>query len=424
MSEGLSSPEHDPYAGNALITGLGSILSRPEVAKRLIELPPRPPKDIASIPRHIRLHLLAGLRFIHLPSLEELRLFETVDLMIRQNYHGLNPLAPSTWRDVSGLSTPGRPALKTRPYAAAVAGISGSGKTESIRRCLSLYPAQVIHHESFFRMTNGLTQPVWLSVDVPASGKATDLAVALMIAYRDATGSTRFDKLIEGEWRNGSKMLEEWLQVASSHFLGLLHLDEIQNLFKLSTVASRKKRNPGQAAPELRIVEDQSLKWILTVLNTSRIPLLISGTPDGMSAIQKRTSNVQRITGSGYHLFQHFAGSNGATFKQHWLPRLIQYQYVDHPLAASDELAELILEKTGGVQRLIVALWIAAHRVAFERKDDDLRIEDFLVAADTSFALVAGAVAALRSNDPRRLERYEDLYPREPGLWTQIFGSP
>ena len=52
-------------------------------------------------------------------------------------------------------------------------------------------------------MVNGLQQVVWLSLDVPAGGKATDLAAALMTSWKKATGSTRFDKTLAGEWRNG-----------------------------------------------------------------------------------------------------------------------------------------------------------------------------------------------------------------------------
>ena len=422
MPKATSTQEFDPYAGNALISGLGPILPRLEVAKRLIELPPKPPRDIASIPRHIRLHLLMAVLQLHLPSLEELRLFETIDLMIRQNYDRLSPLSPTTWGHVSGHSATTDLPLRATPSAAAVVGISGTGKSEAISRCLSLYPNQVIRHDSFFRMVNGLTQPLFISLNAPYSGKTEDLAIGLMLAYKQATGSSRFDKSLDDVRKNGPRLLQEWLQVASSHFLGLLHIDEIQNLFKLATAANRKQRKLGDRVPELRIVEDQTLKWILTFLNTSRIPLLISGTPDGMSAIQTRISNTQRITSFGHHVFQHFDGNNESTFKKEWLPLLIQYQYVASPLAASDELVELILTKTGGVQRLIIALWIAAHRVAFERKDDDLRLKDFETAANANLALVASAVDALRSNDPRRLERYEDLYPRDPGLWAQIFG--
>ncbi|HOB02296.1 MAG TPA: AAA family ATPase [Casimicrobium huifangae] len=413
---------HDPYAGNTLIAQLGPIRSRPEVAKVLVELPPRPPKDIASIPHHTRLHMLMSVRDLHMPSVEEMQLYETMDMMIRQNYHHLHPSSSSTWSQISGEEARYRPRVTAPTYGAAVVGVSGSGKTQAIRRCLTTFP-QIVQHTSFFRMVNGLQQVVWLSLDVPAGGKATDLAAALMTAWKKATGSTRFDKTLAGEWRNGPQMLDEWRQVASSHFLGLLHLDEIQNLFKLPTLKIRRRSKPGEPPPELRVIDDQSLKWILTALNEWQIPLLVSGTPDGFGALTKRLSNTERIVTSGYHSFKHFWGDHDAAFRQHFLPRLGHYQFVARPISITGELGDLILERTAGVQRLIIALWIAAHRVAFERSDDDLRLDDFKVAADTYLAPVAQAVAALHSNDPRRLAMFEDLSPEDNSFWAQFWSS-
>ncbi len=413
---------HDPYAGNSLIAQLGPIRSRPDALKALVEFPARPPKDIWSIPRHVRLHMLMSVRDLHVPSLDELQLYETMDMMIRQNYNHLHPSSSNTWSSISGEETRHRPPITAPTYGAAVVGVSGSGKTQAVRRCLATFP-QIIQHTSFFRMVNGLQQVVWLSLDVPAGGKANDLAAALMTAWKKATGSTRFDNTLAGEWRNGPQMLDEWRQVASSHFLGLLHLDEIQNLFKLPPLKSRSQRKPGEPPPELRIIDDQSLKWILTALNEWQIPLLVSGTPDGFGALTKRLSNTERIVTSGYHAFKHFWGDHDAAFRQHFLPRLGHYQYVARPIAINEALGDLILEKTAGVQRLIIALWIAAHRVAFERNDDDLCLDDFKVAADTYLAPVAQAVAALHSNDPGRLSMYEDLSPQDHSFWAQFWSN-
>ncbi|MEB5964228.1 AAA family ATPase [Comamonas testosteroni] len=304
-----------------------------------------------------------------------------------------------------------------------VEGVSGSGKSEAILRCLGTYPQQVIPHKSFFKLAGGLQQVAWLSIDVPSSGRATDLAAALMTSWKKATNSTRFDRILAADRRHGSQMLEEWRQVASSHFLGLLHLDEIQNFFKLSTLDRRRKRKVGDAAPELSIVEDQCLKWILTLMNTWQIPLLVSGTPDGISALTRRLSNAQRIVTSGYHAFVHFTSATDAVYRRIFLRQLSTYQFVATPVNVTDELAQLIWEKTAGVQRLIIALWIAAHRVAFERKADDLQLDDFRVAADTYLSLVQPAVAALCSNDPQRLSRYEDLTPRDNSFWTRFWGE-
>ncbi|MBB6559271.1 hypothetical protein HNP48_001938 [Acidovorax soli] len=407
-----------------MIRELGEIHPRSKIAKLHLELPPLPPSNIATIPRHIRLHMLMALRRFHVPSLEGLRLHESVDLMMRQNYSYIDPSSPNTWSLVSGEPSLLLKRSKSPTFAAAVEGVSGSGKTQAVLRCLETYPQQWIHHSTFVRMTGGHYQMAWLSADVPPSGHSAPLAAALMTNWKRVTGSSRFDKTLEGNWRNGAKMLEEWRQVASAHFLGLLHLDEIQNFFKISTLSRRKRQKSGDAPPELSIVEDQCLKWILDLMNNWQIPLLVSGTPDGIGALTNRLSNTGRFVSSGYHAFKHFTAASDPAFRDIFFAQLIPYQYVANPLPASDGLAQLIIEKTAGVQRLIIALWIAAHRVAFERsKSDELRLDDFLVAADTFLAPVAPAVAALRSNDPNRMRRYEDLTSRDQTFWTQFWGE-
>ena len=101
MSVKTTSP-HDPYADNILIQGLGPIRSRQDAASSLVALPQKPPRDIASIPRHIRLHMLMDVRNLHIPSVEGLQLVESIDMMIRQNYHHLHPSSASTWSKISG----------------------------------------------------------------------------------------------------------------------------------------------------------------------------------------------------------------------------------------------------------------------------------------------------------------------------------
>lgn len=410
----------DPYEGNILIQGLGPIRSREQVAACLTELPRAPP-DMHGVPPHLALHLLMELRDFHIPSLEECRLHQTIDLMIRPHYRYLNPVEAGTWAFVGGESLPSKRS-GAPSFGAAVIGHSGTGKTEAITRCLSSYP-QIIRHQNFPRLVGEHAQLTWLSAEVPASGRTTDLAAALMRSFDAATGFGRFTRDLEKARRDGMKMLDEWTQVASSHFLGILHLDEVQNFFKLSTLEKRRKRKGVDDLPELSIVEDQCLKGILNMMNMGRFAVLLSGTPDGISAIMRRLSNTERIAMSGYHLFRPFESAQDSDFRGIFLRQLGRYQYVKNKLPIDDALAELIIERTGGIQRLVIALWIAAHRVALERNSGDLRLTDFSKAADTFLAPVASAISALRSGDPKRMARYEDLLPDDVAFWSQYWGS-
>ena len=158
-------------------------------------------------------------------------------------------------------------------------------------------------------------------------------------------------------------------------------------------------------------------------MNTWQVPLLVSGTPDGIGALTRRLSTTERLVASGYHPFHHFDSATDTGFRKNFLEQLGKYQFVQKKLPVDDELAQLIIELTGGIQRLIVALWITAHRVALERNTGDLRLADFKRAAATYLAPVAPAVAAFRSKDPVRMAKYEDLLPREGMFWSQLWNS-
>lgn len=409
----------DPYAGNILVSGLGDIPSPESALRSLIALPPTP-ESLDSIPTYLRLHQLMAVRDFHLPPLIERQLLQTVDLMVRQGYRYRDPRLASTWSDISGEFQPRRNQLAPA-FAAAVEGFSGVGKTQACLRCLLNFKNQVISHAEFPHLANGLRQAVWLSVEVPASGKAADLARALMEAWDAAMGTKRFAKwLAKEKITDGMLALDEWRQVAVGHFLGVLHLDEIQNLFKLTSLKVRKDRKRSGETSELSIVEDQLLRWLLYLTNSGQIPLLVSGTPDGIGALTKRLSTLERITTMGYHPFEPFSNPLAPEFRT-FLAELGKYQFVQHKIAVDEALANLIIGLTGGIQRVIVALWVAAHRVAFERKSDDLRLSDFSDAAKTWLAPLAPAIAALSSKDPQKMGRYEDLIRRDTTFWAKFW---
>lgn len=411
---------HDPYLGNVLVSRMPPIPS-PMEALRALKYDPPLPGDISSVPVHVRLHLLMGVRDLHVPSLIERRLLQTVDLMVRQGYSYRDPKSALTWSAVSGEAQ--RTGIRLpKAMAAAVEGISGVGKTEACLRSLASLGPQVIRHKSFPKLVGGLNQVVWLAVQVPPSGKARDLARALMEAWDTATEGHRFSSwLSKSHTPDGMKALDEWRQVAASGFLGILHLDEVQNLFHIRSLKDRRKRKDSLGHLELSVVEDQVLRWFLNLTNSGQIPVLVSGTPDGIAALSKRLSTLQRIHTAGYHRFDPFTDPKGSEFVESFLPQLGRLQYVSKPLAIDDKLATKILELTGGINRIIIALWIAAHRVAFERADDDLRLNDFSVAASTWLAPLAPAVSAVRKRDPIAMAAYEDLIQSDTSFWADFW---
>jgi hypothetical protein len=405
------------YTDNLLIQSLSPTPNPNEVLGRLTYLPPVP-RDVAKLPKHERLHHVMQVRDLHIPSAIECQLVQTIDLMIKQGYSYRDPRQAMTWTAISGEATAAGIRLP-KSLSAAVEGLSGVGKTEACLRSLHALGPQVVAHESFPKLVGRHVQVVWLSVEVPPSGRASDLARSLMHAWHNATGGSRFDSALSKDRIDGMKALDEWRQVATSHFLGILHLDEIQNLFKIRSLKERKNRTESRL--ELSIVEDQVLRWFLNLTNTGQIPVIVSGTPDGIGALTKRLSTAQRINTAGYHRFDRFTDPTEGSFRNIFLPVLGRYQYVETPLRVDDALAKLIIDLTAGIPRIIIALWIGAHRVAFERRADDLRHADFTTAASTWLAPLQHAVKGIREGNAVAMSRYEDLTQADTNFWRSFW---
>jgi len=396
-----------PYAENILINSLPPIPDDNTILRHLT-VTSEIPAEILDLPTEIRLHHLQDmLHRLHIPSLEGCRLAETIDLMIRQGYSLRNPEDASTWRQVMGSQSNSDYMTKSSNISASADGFPGIGKTIAVRRPLSFYP-QIIEHQNFPNIVGGHYQMVWLSIEVPASGKLEDFCAQLMREWDRVlpNNQSRFTDTLNAKNRNGGRMFEEWNQVAKSHFLGFLHLDEVQNFFKIPTLKQRQAKKAGNRL-DLSLVEDKLLKVMLILIN-SGLPILFSGTPDGISAMSNRFSTGQRMSSFGYHEFLRFDNPNDPEYKE-FLGELVKYQYVRSPLALSEELESLIIELTGGIRRLIINLWLFAHRVAYRRGQDNLLLEDFKVAERLNFKKIRPAVRALLCGDPYQISQYADL---------------
>lgn len=404
----------EAYRGNPLIEACGPILSQSELTQKLAHAPVFP-DEVLKTPLHIRKHSVASIWDLHIPSQEGIRLAETIDLMLRQGYTKFRPGTPDFWRR---LYNDQNPILK--PISAAVVGISGVGKSDAIEHALKLYP-KYVDHEKLPGFVSPCRQLIWLKVDAPKTGKLIDLAADLMMALDEATETEHFSEELTRRNKRGPDMFRSWIRIAAKYSLGFLVIDEIQNLFKQAPLKVRRgSQSPTSNRPELRIIEDEALKHILTAQNTWGIPIMISGTPDGVEAFNTRMSTMQRLTTFGFHKFQRTPSADDPIYMKGIFPVLCKYQWVNRKLEPSDEFAELLHRLSGGVARIYTALWVSAHRYAFDGNRDELTLNDFEGGFHQYLQPLAPAVEALLSNDPKKLARYEDALPKDPTFWSSL----
>lgn len=409
-------------ADNPLIAACGPARTRAELGSQLLFLPERPNIAPGSSMTDTTVRGVSDVWRLHVPTRAGLDLADGIDRMLRTGYTHRNPLDPSTWRRIYG---PAKTAADHYPIqlGATVFGMAGVGKTTALERTLLLYP-QVITHEAFPGLVGPVRQLLWLKIDTPASGKIADLIEGLVRATDEALGTNYTAQLLKGRPRRGAVLAQEWLQRVSCHFPGLLVIDEIQNLFKVATKAAREAAlRRGVSRPELRIVDDEALKFLLTLSNTAKIPTLVCGTPDGIAAFSTRMSTSQRLVTGGFYFFPHADTPDDEFFAKYLFPQLCAYQWFPKKLPPTTEFRQLIHRLSGGLLRICMTLWVHAHLVAVRRRADSLSFEDFHVAASTSLAPLQSMVRALTGEGTYAVPRFEDLIPDEALDWLRTRGG-
>jgi len=398
------------YANNPLISACGPILDPHEIGKALTHLPELP-RESVNLPFYIRKHIVPSIRDLFIPNPVCISLAESVDVMIRQGYSKTRPGTSEFWKSFycKTKSNTQAPAC-----AATLVGISGAGKTISIERILNLYPQYHVH-QSLPGYIGKFTQLIWLKVDAPKSGKLGDLAYDLMLATNQALGTEYFEASLKKEKRPPT-MFDEWVDIANKHMLGFLVIDEIQNFFKLEPKKERL-RNKTDDKLEIRIADNQTLNSIVNFTNKHRIPLLASGTPDGLAIFRSRLSTSQRLTTGGHHQLDVPSTADDKHFSNTIFPIFTEYQWVKNKVQKSEELRDLFFDLTACIPRVYTNLWVVSHKVAYEKGEDALSKEIIIEAMNSYMKPVIPAIEALKSNNPNSLKKYEDLYPRDHHIW-------
>jgi hypothetical protein len=413
-SNGPALATHGGYRNNPLIDACGPILSGDELVERLFHSPPVPGKVEQALPPHVIEHELFAIRRLHVPSPAGIALAKTLDILIRQGYVHRNPSTAATWERLYNGPTAEYEQDGVQ-LAATVVGISGAGKSTALIRALRLKP-QVVVHERFPNLVGAVRQLLWLKIDVPASGKIRDLVESWAAAADEALGTDYLSDLQKGRRRSPESLAREWVQRMGCHFPGLLVLDEIQNLFKIERKERRAASGDRQSRLLLRVVDDEALKMLLTLINACRFPVVVCGTPDGIDAFGTRMSTSQRLVTGGFHRMAHSSSPDDVYFRQNLLPLLFEYQWLPGGLALNDEVANVMYQLSAGLPRLCGSLLIHAQRLALEAEGKALSLAHIYAAAAGPMATTQPAVRALLSRDPGRMALFEDLLPTV-GQW-------
>jgi hypothetical protein len=273
------------FEGNPLLEALPPLLTKDEVVNGLTYFPPYSDNDRQrSIPA--RLHMLENAREFFVPHGKHLEVHYAISNMLRRGYIRRNPVLRGYWieqqesikRFAETVMNPTFHNSKARGFA--MVGVGGTGKSTTVEKILQMYP-QVITHVKYKEQDCILKQLVWLKLDCPRNGSLKGLCKHFFVATDEILG-TEYAKYYGGNRRDLEDLLIGMVRVASNHCLGLLVIDEIQDL--------SEAKGGGSC---------NMLNFFVHLENRIGVPFTLIGTPDAIPLLSGQFRQARRVSEQG-----------------------------------------------------------------------------------------------------------------------------
>lgn len=244
---------------------------------------PEIPEDYWDLPNFVRKSVITNLRNFFKPNELFSTLYTDIFSLILNSYSYRNPLAADGIRAKMEFAKEAREtggAPKQRLHSVTerstaltilVHGLSGTGKTTSIRNALALIP-QVILHDRYENQQFQHEQLIWLSIDMPVTTSIKALAANFYQAVDNALGTKYLEFWGAGKNYSVDRHLLAMQQIAQAHDIGIIHIDEMQWILGYA-------RSPN--APTLVMLE--------ALFNKIGIPVIMSCTNVGLRLFQSES---------------------------------------------------------------------------------------------------------------------------------------
>ncbi|MEC8327244.1 MAG: TniB family NTP-binding protein [Pseudomonadota bacterium] len=328
------------HIDNPLITGLPAQFEPKEAHRRLKSIPIVPERELSQANK---IELLMGLeKRITIPTNYHIDLYQHFYARIVSGYESRNPVLPEVieWTLDAAESAPVfqlDDEDDPTSTGTGVLGKTGLGKTTTILSVLRRLIPQCIRHtkENFNDV-----QITYLVIDMPHDGAVESLCLNFFEAIDNALLLTDTDASYFLYYTSHNvkprKMLNKIHFLCRKHHVGILVIDELQNLL----VQTPKRRQ-------------LMLNFLSTLTNNSHVPIVKVGTSDALHLFKIKKTNIRR-KGTTFQL-QPYAKTN--KYWKQLLETLFNFQLAPIPLSDTPENRSYLYELTQGYPYALLALW-------------------------------------------------------------------
>lgn len=356
------------YNENALISALPKKISDAEVIEKLSNYPEYD-ENIRKEDAFIRVEYLSRLEYLVQPFQEYLTSFRNIERYLKQSYSKRNPLSPTTASYLHHThydKLPIQPSTGTfnpSGRSITITGISGVGKSKMLNRILDQYP-QVIEHTEFKGVELPIKQVAWLKIECSHDSTLGSICHSILAALSECTGEIyKPEKTI-------AKMQDQIDHLLRSNFVGLLLIDEMQNL-KLAKAGGEKIL----------------LNFILRLINLSGILTIFCGNPDLKEILTKEFRNARRSESGGCIDVMPLSGELWDLFVEElWY---LQWTSIETPL--TQELSNKLFELSKGNIDVSIRIYEQVQLELIGSIDERITIESLIDAYNKACKLTKAA---------------------------------
>lgn len=386
----------EEYKGNPFLEALPKISAREEVIDSLGMYPYYSDEE-RKLADHIRIHIISERLFkVFQPLPRHIELESRISTMLRSGYISRNPLSKEyTESLINGFLKLKGENLDTinnfcnTANSLSIIGASGMGKSSSINRVLSNIP-QVIAHYQYKDRKISMHQVVWLKIDCPFDGSVKGLCIDFFSRIDQVLGTRYFEKYATSK-RTVDTLLSILGQVARNSGLGLLIIDEIQHLLSQGKSGGINKM----------------LNFFTTLVNTVGIPVILVGTMKAKNLLQNDFRMARRTLGTGGNIVWERL-KNDESFSL-LIDTIWEYQFTRKKTPLTEEFIKLLYEESQGIIDIAVKIYAIAQIKAISTGKEEITVDIIKEVVDNNLNAVKPMIEAMKSNDIRRIAKYEDI---------------
>ena len=341
------------------------------------------------LPTSIRRLRVNRLRRFFIPNLPvHRRALIGITSQMFDSYMARNPMTPEGQAILYGGPTN----MPFRSSISFVAGHSGMGKSALMDRILVYAGDQVCRHTKFRGKSFPETQILWLRRNLPEHCTLASLCSTFGDHADHVLRTALYGGIFSKLKADRSQYLKEIRKIVTNHHVGLLVLDEFQNLSLMGVGAAK------------------IIALLINLRDELGMPIVVIGTYKALKLLEGTMSSARRLCEGGF-----FDLERPLSYKDDAWNLLCsaawEYQWVRKPIGYSDEIAKALYEVSQGISGIMLSVLATAQLAAME--DDGAETVDADLIRKVYLERMSPlhpAIRILQSGDPRLMDQFDDLY--------------